>query len=183
MKLVHIFGDGAVGKMTVGQELAKITELKLFHNHMTIEPVIELLGQYNGKVTSDLRDIYFNAFAETDQYGMIFTFMWAFNIPSEWEALAKVNEIFERKGAQIYYVELVATDEARYQRNATENRLTHKASKRDTEASNQRMKQMSEKYRCVSHDGEITFENYIKIDNTHLAPEVVAQQIKETFEL
>ena len=40
MKLVIIFGNLAVGKMTVGQELAKITNLKLFHNHMTIEPVI-----------------------------------------------------------------------------------------------------------------------------------------------
>ncbi|WP_286673019.1 hypothetical protein [Anaeromonas frigoriresistens] len=26
-----------MGKMTVGQELSKITELKLFHNHMTID--------------------------------------------------------------------------------------------------------------------------------------------------
>ncbi|MCC3359301.1 AAA family ATPase, partial [Bacillus sp. REN16] len=39
MKFVHIFGPQAVGKMTVGQELAKITELKLFHNHMTIDLV------------------------------------------------------------------------------------------------------------------------------------------------
>ena len=40
MKLLFLFGDAAVGKMTVGQELAKITDLRLFHNHMTIEPVI-----------------------------------------------------------------------------------------------------------------------------------------------
>jgi len=39
MKLIIIFGPMAVGKMTVGQELEKITDLKLFHNHMTIELV------------------------------------------------------------------------------------------------------------------------------------------------
>ena len=39
MKLVYIFGPQAVGKMTVGQELAKITGLNLFHNHMTIDLV------------------------------------------------------------------------------------------------------------------------------------------------
>ena len=39
MKLVLIIGAGAVGKMTVGQELMKITDLRLFHNHMMIEPV------------------------------------------------------------------------------------------------------------------------------------------------
>ena len=32
MKLVIIFGPHAVGKMTVGQELEKISDLKLFHN-------------------------------------------------------------------------------------------------------------------------------------------------------
>jgi shikimate kinase len=47
MKLVFIFGNSAVGKMTVGQELAKITELKLFRNHMTIEPVLEIFGDFN----------------------------------------------------------------------------------------------------------------------------------------
>jgi len=36
MKLLLIIGDAAVGKMTVGQELTKITDLRLFHNHMTI---------------------------------------------------------------------------------------------------------------------------------------------------
>ena len=36
-KLVLITGPQAVGKMTVGQELTKITNLKLFHNHMSID--------------------------------------------------------------------------------------------------------------------------------------------------
>lgn len=44
MKLLLLFGNSAVGKMTVGQELAKITPLKLFHNHMMIEPVLEIFG-------------------------------------------------------------------------------------------------------------------------------------------
>ena len=35
--LVIIIGPHAVGKMTVGQELARITDLRLFHNHMSIE--------------------------------------------------------------------------------------------------------------------------------------------------
>ena len=42
MKFVLIVGSGAVGKMTVGQELEKRTDLVLFHNHMTIEPVIDI---------------------------------------------------------------------------------------------------------------------------------------------
>ena len=48
MKLVLIVGSGAVGKMTVGQELMKITDLRLFHNHMMIEPVIDIFGYFKG---------------------------------------------------------------------------------------------------------------------------------------
>ena len=36
MKLLFLIGNSAVGKMTVGQELMKITNMRLFHNHMTI---------------------------------------------------------------------------------------------------------------------------------------------------
>ena len=57
MKLVFIIGNAAVGKMTVGQELMKITDLRLFHNHMTIEPVIEIFGYYDGKVVKRLREV------------------------------------------------------------------------------------------------------------------------------
>lgn len=57
MKLVFLFGNTAVGKMTVGQELMKITDLRLFHNHMTIEPVIEIFGSYNSEVIEELREI------------------------------------------------------------------------------------------------------------------------------
>jgi len=39
LKLVFIVGPQAVGKMTVGQELSKVTDLKLFHNHMTFDLV------------------------------------------------------------------------------------------------------------------------------------------------
>ena len=57
MKLVFLIGSGAVGKMTVGQELMKLTGLRLFHNHMTIEPVIALFGYYNGKVVNGIREM------------------------------------------------------------------------------------------------------------------------------
>ena len=39
MNFYMLIGPQAVGKMTVGQELTKITNLKLFHNHMSIDLV------------------------------------------------------------------------------------------------------------------------------------------------
>lgn len=183
MKLVFIIGDSAVGKMTVGQELMKITDLRLFHNHMTIEPVIEIFGYTDRKAINRLREAIFEEYAASDNYGMIFTYMWAFDHQSDWDYVDHVTNIFKNKGADVYYVELVAPQEIRLQRNITENRLKHKASKRDIEMSNQRLINDDIRYRCVSYDGEIMFNNYIKIDNTELSAKQVAKMIRDHFKL
>lgn len=183
MKLVVLIGDAAVGKMTVGQELMKQTGLRLFHNHMMIEPVIEIFGSFNGYVTQQLREVIFREFVKSDNEGMIFTFMWAFDMQSDWDYIRHVSDIFRQQGGEIYYVELVATQEVRLQRNETPNRLAHKASKRDLEASRQRLLRDDANYRCVSLPGEIPFENYLRIDNTDLPPEAAAAMIREQFHL
>lgn len=183
MKLVFIIGNAAVGKMSVGQELMKQTGLRLFHNHMTIEPVIEIFDHFDGHVTQQLREVIFREFSKSDNYGMIFTYLWAFDMPSDWDYIAHVAEIFREQGAEIYYVELVASQEVRLQRNETENRLNHKPSKRNLEDSRLRLLRDDARYRCESYDGEITFDNYIKIDNTNLQPHEVAAMIKEHFSL
>ena len=183
MKLVLLIGDTAVGKMTVGQELMKQTGLRLFHNHMTIEPVIEIFGSFNGTVTSQLREVIFREFAKSDNAGMIFTYLWAFDMPSDWDYIAYVVDIFRKQGAEIYCVELVAPQEIRLQRNETPNRLKHKASKRDVEASRARLLRDDTQHRCVSLPGEIPFENYLRIDNSALSPAQAAQIIRENFML
>lgn len=183
MKLLFMIGNAAVGKMTVGQELMKITGLRLFHNHMTIELVLEIFGQYNGQVIDRLRSVVFEEFAKTDNYGMIFTYMWAFDQQEDWDYVEQVKNIFKPYGTEFYYVELVAPREVRLERNGTENRLLNKASKRNVELSNQRLINDDVQYRLESMDGEIPFENYIKIDNSNLEPAVVAQMIKERFGL
>lgn len=181
MKLVMIFGDAAVGKMTVGQELMKMTNLRLFHNHMTIEMVIDVFGYYDANVVAKLREVMFESYAESKNEGLIFTYMWAFDQQSDWDYVNHVSEIFKKQGAELYYVELVAPLEIRLVRNATENRLKHKPSKRDLEASNQRVMHASTNYRIVSRDGEIPFENYIKIDNSYLSPKACAKMIAKRF--
>ena len=183
MKLVFILGDAAVGKMTVGQELMKITDLRLFHNHMTIEPVLEIFGTFDSKTISELRELIFKNFAASDRYGMIFTLMMAFDQQSDWDYLEHVKSIFAPYGTEFYYVELIAPQEVRLERNATENRLKYKPSKRDLSASNQRLIEDDRKYRCVSFEGEIPFENYLRIENSDKSPEDVALLIKETFRL
>ncbi len=183
MKLVFVLGDAAVGKMTVGQALMKITKLRLFHNHMTIEPVLEIFGTFDKKTIAEMRELIFRNFAASDNYGMIFTLMMAFDRQEDWDYLAHVKSIFEPYGTQFYYVELIAPQEVRLQRNKTENRLKNKPSKRDLAVSDQRLIQDDIRYRCVSFPGEIPFENYLRIENSDKSPEEVAAMIKDTFDL
>lgn len=183
MKLVLLVGNGAVGKMTVGQELMKQTGLRLFHNHMTIEPVLEVFGSFHTEAILQMREVIFREFAKSDLYGMIHTIMWAFDSPEDWEYIRRVTEIFREQGADIYCVELVASQEIRLQRNETANRLAHKPSKRDLNASRERVIAMDRQYRFESRPGEIPFENYMRIDNSCLAPDAVAGMIRERFGL
>lgn len=185
MKVLFLIGNAAVGKMTVGQELMKITDLRLFHNHMTIEPVIEIFGYFNTKAIYRLREVIFEEFADSECYGLIFTIMWAFDMQSDWDYIEHVKDIFKQKNkdTEFYYVELVASQEIRLERNVTENRLKNKASKRDLDMSRQRLLNDDANHRCESLEGEIPFDNYIKIDNSYLDPDVVAYKIKEQFNL
>ena len=183
MKLLFMIGDTAVGKMTVGQELMKLTGLRLFHNHMMIEPVLEIFGQWRPDVTQRLRQVIFEEFAKTDSYGMIFTFMWAFDMKSDWDYVEWVKGIFGLPDEDVYYVELIAPQEVRLQRNVTENRLKHKASKRDVEASNARLLRDDASWRCVSRPGEIPFPNYLRLENAEIPAAEAARIIKAHFNL
>ena len=182
MDLVVLIGSGAVGKMTVGQELMKITDFRLYHNHMMIEPVIEIFGRFDGAVISRLREGIIDAYLKTEYAGMIFTFMWAFDRREDWDYIRSFAARFEATGGTVYWVELVADQAVRLERNRTENRLRNKPSKRDLAVSEDRLLR-EDSYRLVSREGEIPFAHYMKIDNTHLAPDEAARMIKEWFRL
>ena len=186
MKFIIITGPQAVGKMTVGQELAKITNLKLLHNHMTIEILTKIFDYSRDsfrKLNEEFRIKIFEEFARSNQEGMIFTTTWDFNDEEEWERIYKYIQIFKKYNAKIYIVELEANLDERLKRNKMENRLLNKPSKRNLEWSEKDLLKSVEKYRFNSIENEIKEKNYIRIDNTNIAADVVAKIIKDKFYL
>lgn len=185
VKFVMIFGPQAVGKMTVGHELEKVTDLKLFHNHMTIELLSPLFGFTPDmwRLSSLFRQEIFDAFAQSDQYGLIFTYVWAFELTSEWQYVEDLCRTFEARGAEVYFVELEADFDERLRRNTSPHRLEHKPSKRNVEQSEQNLRLTMENHRLNSVEGEIKRRNYMRIDNTDLSPQVVAGMIRDRFSL
>lgn len=186
MKFVLIVGPPAVGKMTVGQELAKITGLRLFHNHMSLELVNRFFdfGTPNFRnLDRNIRFAIFKEIADSDLDGIIFTLVWAFDEPEDETYVDEIIAVFQKRKPQVCIVELKASLEERLKRNRHPNRLKHKPSKRDVDASEKRLLYHDQTYRMNTNDGELPHKNIYTIDNTDLSPAEVAQIIKTKFSL
>jgi len=186
MKFVIIFGPQAVGKMTVGHELEKITDLKLFHNHMTIEmvhPFVSFGTDEGRELVRHIRGEVFKAVAAGDSAGLIFTYLWNFETPFDTDYIEEISNIFTEKGGEVCLIELEADIDTRLERNRTEHRLVHKPSKRNFEQSEKYLTDAEEKARNNSVEGEIEDKNYLRIKNTDITPDAAAIMIKEKFGL
>ncbi|MEL6842732.1 MAG: AAA family ATPase [Bacteroidota bacterium] len=184
MKLVLITGPAASGKMTVGSTLAERTGLKLFHNHMSIE-LVRAFFDFGEKGFSALdqkiRWAIFEEVAKSELPGIIFTLVCDFDDPEDHAYMAEIVEIFKAQEADCYFVELFCQLEERLIRNVQPSRLAAKASKRDLERSKAALLYDESHYRTNSRPGELDFANYLRVDNTTLSPEAVADQIQEAF--
>ena len=116
MKLIIIIGPPAVGKMTVGKELEKITELKLFHNHMSIELVNKFFDfgtKAFERLDKVIRFAIFKEVSKSELDGIIFTIVWDYDFKEDEAYIDEIIEIFKEEKAQICLVELQADLEER----------------------------------------------------------------------
>jgi hypothetical protein len=184
MKFIVIFGPPAVGKMTVGYELAKLTGFRLFHNHMTIELVLNFFDYKEPQfhtLVAEFRKRIFEEVAASDLTGLIFTFVWALELKSEKTYIERICGIFREKGADVYFVELEAELPERLNRNESEFRLLQKPSKQNVEKSRNHLLENNEKYKLNS-EGDFFYEdNYLKINNTNLSADETARMIVDEF--
>lgn len=184
--LVFIIGPPAVGKMTVGHELARKTGLKLFHNHHTIELVLQFFPFGTppfGRLVEEFRRRILEEVAASELPGLIFTYVWAFDQPGEHASVARLADIFASRGGRVLYVELTATQQERLRRNETEFRLAEKPSKRDVAASRQRLLEHDSIYRLNSAGEFDGRADWLRIDNTALDPDAVAERIITHFHI
>ena len=97
------------------------------------------------------------------------------------EVLSDVS--FNISGGNFYFIELSADLETRLARNETPHRMERKASKRDVAWSRANLLKDAKNHRLNSDEGEIWFENHLKIDNTGLEPDQAADRIMRAFGL
>lgn len=186
MTLIIICGAPASGKMTIGQELQKMTEFKLFHNHMSLDLAHHFFdfGTLNFRnLDKEIRFAIFNEVSKSELKGLIFTYVWAFDRPEDEVYIDEIISIFKNRTRKVCLVELNCDLEERQRRNKGENRLKHKPSKRDTELSNKLLLEAEKKYRMTSKEGEYAHKAIFKIENTNLSAHETAVKIAAHFKL
>jgi hypothetical protein len=186
MNLVILFGPPAVGKMTVGFALEKLTGLRLFHNHMTVDLALRFFEFGTPpfqRLVSEFRTRIFEEVAASDLPGLIFTYVWSLDDPRDKEFIDRSAEIFQSRGGAVCYVELQTTQDERLRRNESEFRLAQKPPMRDVGRSRRRLVEDDRRYRFNSNGDFFYPDRYLKIDNTELPPEAAAQRIAAAFGL
>ncbi|MDO4739507.1 MAG: AAA family ATPase [Eubacteriales bacterium] len=183
--LIVVCGPQAVGKMTVAESLRDKLHWNMTMNHDSIEISDRIFGfntpaqrEFGGVFRRQVFDL-----AVKHDVDLLFTYVCAFDMPSEREYLTALAAQFEASGGRFYFVELRADVETRLARNETPHRMERKPSKRDVNWSRANLLHDAEKYRLNSNEGEVWFPNHLKIDNTNLSPDEVADIVIRTFAL
>lgn len=122
MKLIVIWGGPASGKLTVARELAQLTGLPLFHNHLVVDALLERLP-FGDPEFVRLREAMWMAGFETaasSGQSMIFTFQ-----PEETvrEGFAeRVVELVQGLGGEVKFARLTISLEEQERRIANDSR-------------------------------------------------------------
>jgi hypothetical protein len=184
--LLFIIGPVAVGKMSVGYEVAARTGFRVFHNHLTIEPVVRffefgsppferLVGEFRRRLIEEV--------AASDLPGLIFTYVCAFDIPGDLATLEEYARPFRRRGGRVLYLELEASQQERLSRCEGALRLAEKPSRRDLAASRGALLDLDRRHRLNSAGEFDGHADYLRIDNTNRSAEQVAAQVIAHFGL
>lgn len=189
MRLLVIFGPPAVGKMTVGREVARQSEFRLFHNHALIEPLLEVFNYGTPPFNRLLADWRAGVAEEAALSGtdLVFTFVWGLEQQADADELKTYIRPYIEKGADVAFVELAADLDTRLQRNRTELRLAEKRSKRNVEWSDANVREM-ERFlmntdldasldRSLPASALLAEHRHMRLDNGDLTPQEAAARI------
>lgn len=183
--LIVVCGPHAVGKMTVAESIRDKIKYNMMMNHDSIEISDRIFG-YGTPAQKEFNSIFREkAFATAIKHNIdiIFTYICAFEMTREKEYLTRLSDLFVSTGGEFYLVELSSDIETRLKRNETPHRIERKPSKINIEWSRADLIKSDSIHKLNSDKDEFWFENHIKIDNTNLEPDEVADIVIKAFNL
>lgn len=185
MHFLVIFGPPAVGKTSVGKLIERSTGIRLFHNHMSIEPVLNLFSFGTApfrRLVDGFRQSVFDEVAKSELPGLCFTFVWDLDSDGDRAFLEAACEPFQRCGADISFIELRADLSERLLRNRAPERLLEKPSKRDVEQSEASLLMLERKR--LNTSGTLPLKHrHLVVDTNGRSPQDVAEEILRELSL
>ena len=179
---MHLFiiGAPASGKMTIGQELSRLTDATLFYNHKAIDFALEIYQDFTEEMWEFVRGMTFSFLGASarNQRSVILTDVIDFSNQYQLLYLKQIQDLLDNFHQEILFVELETSLEERLRRNRTENRLKHKPLKRNIEVSEREILETTETLQLNSQHQPNELHHYFKINNTNLSAEEVAKQIQ-----
>ena len=178
---VFIIGAPASGKMTIGQELSKLTGATLFFNHQPIDFALEIYQDFSEEMWEFVRGITFSFLGASvrNQRSVILTDVIDFSNQYQLMYLKQIQDLLDNFHQEILFVELETSLEERLRRNRTENRLKHKPLKQHIEISEREILETTEILQLNSKIQPNELHHYLKINNTNLSTEEAAKQIQD----
>jgi hypothetical protein len=110
MKLIFLFGPAAAGKLTVGRELAALTGIALFHNHLIVDAVGAVFP-FGSPTFIALRErFWIDVFTEAAKEGrsLIFTFAPEDTVASDFPQ--RVKALIQSLGGEVVFVGLTVAE-------------------------------------------------------------------------
>lgn len=180
-ELLLIIGPPAVGKMTVGRALCAHSDYRLFHNHHTIEPLVEIFG--HGTPPFDVLNSEFRrrVMEEAARHGtrLVFTFVWGVDLVDDATEVRRLIAPYREAGLPVRVAELYADLDTRLARNRTPERLAHKPSKRDLAWSEENVRGL-ESHRLNTDPDHPSLADEVLADLAHLRVETTDRTAEES---
>ncbi len=125
MKLFFLYGLPGTGKLTIARELAELTGIKLFHNHLTVDLLLSVF-EFGSAPFVELRErIWLSVFEEAAALpAMIFTFNPENSVRQSF--IQKTVETIESRDGEVFFVEVVCDPAELERRMDTPERRNHK---------------------------------------------------------
>jgi hypothetical protein len=175
MDLVFIYGPPATGKLTVAQELSKITGYKVFHNHASLDFVSTIFEFGTPKFSELVVKYRTEMLEEAAKEGISVIFTSSFVKGYNTRAVDTLVEKIERHRGRVCFAYLYCDKEALETRVAEESR---KSFGKITDPT-----QLKDFLRTYDMPKEPPIKDSLCINNTNVPPDRAARMIAEHFGL
>lgn len=181
MKLIFIYGPSAVGKTTVGGQLAQLTGYRFFFNHLTVPAAMAIFPGHKDRSRDEeywqlLRRLRLDCIQTAAKVGLNTIFTLAYQGAIDDESVDEIVDVVTSHGGTIHFVQLSAPEDILMERVGNKSRSDLRLGK-ITDPAYLKEALTPGMYESVKYSG------VLKLDTTDLQPEAAAKRIVSYFGL